>query len=123
MKGDERWRRQEERDPIQVAPPNLTTDDDDGEEVDEERELVLFPDSLGKYFVSGVGAIGARVDAAADFVLFFEGAPLAFDEPLTFVTYLRKTILERGGFGCLTSGENDADPALVRDLTKDLLAF
>jgi hypothetical protein len=80
----------------------------------------LFRDPLVKIGRAGVGSVYTLLsedEPRFDATLWFEGSPL--DD--TFVSYLRKVILESGGIG--PTGIDDAARALVRELTRDLPVF
>jgi len=89
-------------------------------------EVIICPDHLHKYFVSGVGDLVVRVPSPTfDPVLRFEGGDLEWEgHPLTFGRYLRYVILKRGGIGLVAGDNDDAPaPALVASLTEGLQVF
>lgn len=111
---DDEWPSVEELDPIQVV--GLASDVQD-------EQLRLFDDPLIKFNIGGVGSVTVLLDEPAfDAVLLFEGEPWRPDgEDLTFVTYLRQTILERGGIGI--AGGADISRGLRKALTAGLTPF
>jgi hypothetical protein len=119
----EGWPDEEALDPLQVERFTPQLPDLLLGEVD---EVLICPDFLHKYFISGVGGETVRVpDPCFDPVLVFEGEELQWEgQPLRFGRYLREVILRRGGIG-LTAGCNDdaPDEDLLAALIKDLEEF
>jgi hypothetical protein len=117
------WPDREILDPLQVEDfvpqlPGLLQNETD--------QIVICPDHLHKYFVSGVGALSVRVPSTAfDPVLVFEDGDLEMDgRPLTFGRYLRYVVLKRGGIGLIAGYNDDApDPSLIASLTCGLQPF
>lgn len=113
------WPDQESLDPLQVEAftPQLERLLASGGE----RALVVCPDFLHKFFLSGVGSLSVPVPAAGfDAVITFEGEPFYWnDEPLLFLEYLREVILRRGGIGLMDDPPRD----LIRQLVPGLVAF
>jgi hypothetical protein len=113
--GDARWPDREQMDPLQLAPLHLAADPED--------TLLLFPDPLLKFFLGGVGPISTPLPSpTADAELWFEGEPLMEGgEAWRLVSYLRETLLERGGMG--RPGGAELDKGLVGELTEGLTRF
>ncbi len=119
--GDARWPGREEMDPLQLEPLRLS---EGSEHFAPEDTLLLFPDPLLKFFLGGVGPISTPFPSpTADAELWFEGEPLVEEdgEAWRLVSYLRETLLERGGMG--RPGGAELDAHLVGELTEGLTRF
>jgi hypothetical protein len=117
------WPNREILDPLQVEdfssqlPALLSAQTD---------EVVICPDMLLKYFIGSVGPLTVKLPSHCfDPVLRFEGGDLRIDgKPLTFGSYLRDVILNRGAIGLVAGYNDDApDPALTSFLTQGLEPF
>jgi hypothetical protein len=109
--GDE-WPDLEHFDPLQV----FALDRFDGADDD---QLLICHDQLHKFDISGVGPLYVELPAEGfDPVICFEDAPL---HDYTFVSYLRLTLLERGGIG--PAAGDGIDRSLVARLTRGLERF
>lgn len=115
---DETWPDVEHVDPIQVFAL------DGRARGDAEDVLYICDDALHKFDISGVGPIYVPLPVAEGFdpVLFFEGEAMRIDGPLTFVQYLRLTILDRGGIGLACPDDMISDE-LVEELVDGLVPF
>lgn len=117
------WPDREILDPLQVEAfsmqlPALLSE--------EAWDVVICPDHLHKYFISGVDAFTVQSPSPSfDPVLRLDSCDLELDgTPLTFGRYLRHVILNRGGIGLEAGCNDDApDPSLVAFLTQGLEPF
>jgi hypothetical protein len=109
---DDEWPELEHFDPLQVFALDRFDEPDD-------EQLLICHDQLHKFDISGVGPLYVELPATGfDPVICFEGSPL---HDYTFVSYLRVTMLERGGIG--PAAGDDIDEKLVARLTKGLERF